>query len=68
MFRSYLVIDHLRVKTRSPVDPIFLLAICLGWAPSGVLAYNSPPQKKNVSTQYQGPSQISTSVLVTHAA
>ena len=55
MFRSYLIIDHLRVKTRSPVDPIFLLAICLGWAPSGVLAYNSPPQKKNVSTQYHGP-------------
>ena len=55
MFRSYLIIDHLRVMTRSPVDPNFFLAICLGWAPSGVLGYNSPPQKKNVSTRYHGP-------------
>ena len=43
--------------TRSPVDPNFFLAICLGWAPSGVLAYNSPPQKKMFRHNITDPSE-----------
>ena len=53
--RTLISIHNLRAMARCPVDLNFPPPIPLSWTPSGVLGYDSLPQKKKVSRRYRGP-------------